>query len=194
VLSGIPSYFLSLLPLPVSVANRLEAIQRKFLWGSFGSDFKFHLVNWKVVTQPILGGGLGVRDLRFFNEALLRKWLWRFLNEKGNLWREVVAVKYGTSNLGWLPSSPRANYGCSLWRYISKGWESFRPHFSFEVGDGSTISFWHNCWCGDRPLKLLFPDLFNLVADRNATVVDYREQGSGTFVWVPLFVRDRSIP
>ena len=182
MLSGIPSYFLSLLPLPVSVANRLEAIQRKFLWGSFGSDFKFHLVNWKVVTQPILGGGLGVRDLRFFNEALLRKWLWRFLNEKGNLWREVVAVKYGTSNLGWLPSSPRANYGCSLWRYISKGWESFRPHFSFEVGDGSTISFWHNCWCGDRPLKLLFLDLFNLAADTNATVADYREQGSRTFV------------
>ena len=49
VLSNIPTYFLSLFPLPVSVANRLEAIQRKFLWGSYGSDFKFHLVNWKVV-------------------------------------------------------------------------------------------------------------------------------------------------
>ena len=44
VLSSIPTYFLSLFPLPVSVTNRLEAIQRKFLWSSFGSDFKFHLV------------------------------------------------------------------------------------------------------------------------------------------------------
>jgi len=75
VLSSIPTYFLSVLPLTVSVANELEAIQRKFLWGSFGSDFKFHLVNWKVVKQPILGRGLGVRDLLFFNETLLGKWL-----------------------------------------------------------------------------------------------------------------------
>jgi len=67
VLSSIPTYFLSLFPLPVSVANRLEAIQRKFLWGSFGSDFKFYLVKWEVVNQSVSGGGLGVRDLRIFN-------------------------------------------------------------------------------------------------------------------------------
>jgi len=32
-------------------------------------------------------------------------------------------------------------YGWSLWRFISKCWEKFSPHFSFEVGDGTTISF-----------------------------------------------------
>ena len=44
VLASIPTYFLSLFPLPASVAYRLEALQRSFLWSSFGSDFKFHLV------------------------------------------------------------------------------------------------------------------------------------------------------
>jgi len=44
VLSSIRTYFLSLFPLPTLVAKMLEAIKRKFLWGSFGSDFKFHLV------------------------------------------------------------------------------------------------------------------------------------------------------
>ena len=88
VLSSIPTYFLSLYSLPSSVANKLEAIQRNFLWGSFGSDFKFHLVRWNIVKQPMLLGGLGIRDLRLFNEALLGKWLWRFMNEKGNLWRK----------------------------------------------------------------------------------------------------------
>ena len=29
--------------------------------------------------------------------------------------------------------------------------------------------------------------------DRNATVAEYREQGSDTFVWAPVFIRDRFI-
>ena len=82
VLLSIPTYFLSLFPLPSSVAVKLEEIQRNFLWGSFGSDFKFHLVRWNIVKQPLILGGLGIRDLCLFNEALLGKWLWRFMTEK----------------------------------------------------------------------------------------------------------------
>jgi len=141
VLSSIPTYFLSLCPLPSSVANKLEAIQRNFFWGSFGSDFKFHLIRWNIVKQPLLLGGSGIRDLRLFNEALLGKWLWRFMNEKGNLWRKVVTIKYGDDGFGWFPSIARGSYGYSLWRYISKGWGRFFPRCSFEVGDGSSIFF-----------------------------------------------------
>jgi len=120
-----------LFPLHASVAYKLEALQRSFLWGSFGSDFKFHLVRWNIVKHPVSLGGLGVSDLRLFNEALLGKWLWRFLNDKGSLWREVVATKYGSTNFGWYLAMPNGVYGCSLWRFISKCWETFSPHFSF---------------------------------------------------------------
>ena len=134
VLSSIPTYFLSLFPLPSSVANKLEAIERNFLWGSFGSDFKFHLVRWNTVKQPMYLGGLGIRHLRLLNETLLGKWLWRFMNEKGNLWRKVVTVKYGNDGFRWLPSIVKGYCGYNLWRYISKGWGRFFPHSSFEVG------------------------------------------------------------
>ena len=66
---------LSLFHLSSSAANRLHAIEQKFLWGSFGSDFKYHLVRWNIVKQPLYLGGLGTRDLMLFNEALLGKWL-----------------------------------------------------------------------------------------------------------------------
>ena len=114
VLASIPVYFLSLFPLPVSVANKLEVIQRKFLWGSFGSDFKFHLVRWNIIKNPISEGRLGVRDLRRFNEALLGKWLWRYMNEKDSLWRRVIRSKYEDNGLGWYPSKPSGAYGQSL--------------------------------------------------------------------------------
>jgi hypothetical protein len=77
-LSSIPTYFLSLFLIPVSVAKKLERLQREFLWSGLGDETKFHLVNWNRVCSPIKVGGLGVRNIIKFNQALLGKWLWRF--------------------------------------------------------------------------------------------------------------------
>ncbi|XP_028083014.1 uncharacterized protein LOC114284309 [Camellia sinensis] len=45
VLSSLPTYFMSLHVIPVSVAARLEKLQRDFLWGNGGEDFRYHLVD-----------------------------------------------------------------------------------------------------------------------------------------------------
>jgi len=42
MLSNLPTYLLSLFPIPVRVANRLDKIQKAFLWGGFGDEAKFH--------------------------------------------------------------------------------------------------------------------------------------------------------
>ncbi|XP_042969128.1 uncharacterized protein LOC122301820 [Carya illinoinensis] len=44
-LTNLPTYFLSLFPLPVRVGNRIEKLFRAFLWGSLGEEKKFHLAN-----------------------------------------------------------------------------------------------------------------------------------------------------
>ena len=71
-LSSLPTYFLSLFTIPTYVANRIEKLQRDFLWG----NSKTHLVGWDKVCAPIANGGLGIRKLTTFNKALLGKWLW----------------------------------------------------------------------------------------------------------------------
>jgi hypothetical protein len=100
-LSNLPTYLLSLLPIPVVVAKRLESIQCDFLWGGMGEEFKFHLVNWQKVCTPIREGGLGIRNLKCLNRALLGKWLWRYACEPGAWWRKVVEAKYGLERGGW---------------------------------------------------------------------------------------------
>ena len=44
-LSSLPTYFLSLFPIPAKVAKRVEKLQRDFLWSGIRDDCKIHLVN-----------------------------------------------------------------------------------------------------------------------------------------------------
>jgi hypothetical protein len=66
-LSSLPTYFLSLFAVLASVAHRIEKLQRDFLWGGLGDEFKFHLVNWRTICAPIQQGGLGLRRIIPFN-------------------------------------------------------------------------------------------------------------------------------
>ena len=93
-LSSIPTYFLSLFPIPARVANCLEKLQRDFLWCGMDEKPKFHLVNWSQICAPLRFGGLVVRDIKCFNKALLGKWLWHYGLEREALWWLVVEAKY----------------------------------------------------------------------------------------------------
>jgi hypothetical protein len=91
------------------------------LWGGIGEEFKFHLVNWSKVCSPISSGGLGIRNLRIFNKALLGKWLWRYVHEREAWWKSVVDAKYGSSWNGWCSSAHPRSHGVGLWKNIRKG-------------------------------------------------------------------------
>ena len=56
MLSSLPTYYLSLFPIPLGVATSMEKLQRAFLWGKLGNEFKFHLVRWRNMCEPIQMG------------------------------------------------------------------------------------------------------------------------------------------
>ena len=141
-LSNLPTYFLSLFPIPMSVVNRLEKLQRDFLWGGLNEKPKFRLVKWAQICSPIQGGGLGIRNLCNFNLALLGKWLWQYATEKEACWRLVVEVKHGSTNDGWCTKVVEGPSGVGVWKHIRREWEVFSRFLSFGVGDGSHIRFW----------------------------------------------------
>ena len=73
-------------------------------------------------------GGLAIRSLRCFNEALLGKWLWRFGIEKEALWTRVIGVKYGCEGGDWCSNSVIGPHGMSLWKTIRCGWPNFSQY------------------------------------------------------------------
>ena len=94
-ISSLPTYFLSLLPIPAKAAKQMEKLQRVFLWTGIGDKRKLHLENWSKVCRPVKNEGLGIRCLRRFNYALLGKWLWRYGLENDTLWRRIIGENYG---------------------------------------------------------------------------------------------------
>ena len=115
-------------------------------------------------------GELGIRNVVSFNQALLRKWLWRYGHEVTHLWRRVISTKYGEGKR--VTKVCRRAHGCGLWRSINEGWESFSKLFSFVVVDGTQIHFWHDRWVRVDPLKILYPELYVISANMEVCISD----------------------
>jgi hypothetical protein len=50
---------------------------------------------------------LGVRRLKEFNLALLGKWWWQILHERGTLWYMVLCARYGEEGDGYVVQEGR---------------------------------------------------------------------------------------
>ena len=122
-MGSMPVYQMSLFRMPMSVARRLEKLQRDFLWGGL-MERKTHLVKWGVVCGDKENGGLGIRKFTIMNKALLGKWTWRFASDKEALWKHVLEAKYGQEDHGWRTKKAVGACGVGVWKEILKeaGW------------------------------------------------------------------------
>lgn len=68
-------------------------------WGGVAFD-QSHLASWNMIYTG-KGRGVGVRDLKLLNGAVLCKYSWRLVMERGALWRNVICEKYGEEVGGW---------------------------------------------------------------------------------------------
>ena len=57
------------------------------------------------------------------------------------------------------------------------------------MGDGTCVKFWDDVWCRDRPLKEVFPDLYNISRTRDASVSEVMCFVNGRVSWDIQFRR-----
>lgn len=110
-LATIPIYFMSIRLLPCATINSLEQIIRSFWWkGGTDATRGLHLISWDKICKPKYRGGLGFKNLKSLNEAILMKSFWELLhttNQTHNSWHTIIHNIYLNSHSIWevVPSS-----------------------------------------------------------------------------------------
>lgn len=93
ILQSIPTYVMSCFKLPDYLLTEIESIIAKFWWGN-GESRKIHWIKWNDLCESKRDGGMGFRDLRSFNLAMLGKQIWLILHYPDSLLSRVLKAKY----------------------------------------------------------------------------------------------------
>ncbi|KAL0331632.1 UNVERIFIED_CONTAM: putative mitochondrial protein [Sesamum angustifolium] len=93
VILSIPSYVMSCFVIPDSVLSELESMAAKIFWDQ-DCNRKIHWVAWSALCKSKEDVGLGFKQLRFQNMALLSKQAWRLAVNPQGLAHQVVRAKY----------------------------------------------------------------------------------------------------
>jgi hypothetical protein len=73
VAQAIPTYVMTCFLIPKELCNHIESMICKIWWGSNSKKRKIHWVKWSSLCKNKKNEGLGFREMRAFNEALLAK-------------------------------------------------------------------------------------------------------------------------
>ena len=71
LVQSIPTYSMSVFRLPIGLLKDIEAMIQKFWWGCSENSRKIHWVRWETLCSSKSVGGMGFKDLRMFNDAML---------------------------------------------------------------------------------------------------------------------------
>ena len=85
VTSRIPNYTMMTTALPINICDKIDKMNRNFLWGDIEGWKRVHLVNWDLVCKSNDQGGLGIRKVRENNVANLAKLGWNVVKNCNSL-------------------------------------------------------------------------------------------------------------
>ncbi|KAA3485159.1 reverse transcriptase [Gossypium australe] len=144
ILQAIPIYVIQCFELPKSLCNTLENIMNKYWWANGKTGKGIHWCSWKDLCYSKNDGGMGFRDLSFFNKALLAKQAWRLLTQPDCLLAKVYKARYFPFT-NFLSASV-GSYPSFTWRSICGARELIDNGLIWRIGNGKMVNIWNDPW------------------------------------------------
>ncbi|CAN1840218.1 LINE-1 retrotransposable element ORF2 protein [Linum perenne] len=137
VLMSLSQFWMSVFSLPLSVIKRIQQLCSSYLWGGDDVSSKKAKVAWTEITYPKREGGLGLRDMKMWNQALIFRLLWDVFASQGSIWVAWLRL-YRVKGRNFATLSTGS--GSWVWRRLLKHRVAFLTHFSFTSG----VARWDN--------------------------------------------------
>ncbi|XP_025628190.1 uncharacterized protein [Arachis hypogaea] len=146
---AIPIYTLSCFKLPDTLLTEIHSMLSQFWWGKKGAERRMVWIKWDTMTRPKKDGGLGIKDLRAQNLALLGKQCWRLMKYPNSTISRMLKAKYFRYTdflhveIGSVPS-----WG---WRSVLEGRKVIEKGLLWKIGSGTNVRIFHDPWLPPPP-------------------------------------------
>ena len=119
VAQATPTYTMNCFKIPDSLCSELNSLISNFWWGQWEKERKLAWISWEKMCKPKVDGGMGFKDLRAFNLALLVKQGWRLFKNLGSLTHRILKARYFPDrNFMEAQLGPKPSYS---WRSLLAG-------------------------------------------------------------------------
>ena len=151
VAQATPTYVMSCYLVPQGICKKLSAAVARFWWSTKENNRGLHWVAWDKICVPIDEGGLGFRDFRDFNLALLAKQVWRLLVYPNSLLARVLKGRYYRhSNPLRTGKAHNPSYG---WRSLMAAKHVLEGNLCRTIGTGARTKVWEDVWIPGSPAR-----------------------------------------
>lgn len=158
------------LKLHVAVTDHIDKLSRAALWRGREMDARGKaLVAWEKCIIPRDKGGLGIKNIKLQNEALLLKHLDKFYNRKDIPWVKLIWQKYYSE--GQVPHETTVK-SSFWWRDIMSYSDHYKGIAQCKIGDGKTVMLWSDLWNGHY-LQQELPRLYSYAKNIKISVAKY---------------------
>ncbi|XP_074336620.1 uncharacterized protein LOC141673779 [Apium graveolens] len=148
VIQSLPSYAMSVFLLPVEINKEIERCLSKFWWQSSKIATRgITWMSWERMSKHKAAGGLGFRNFRDFNLAMLGKQGWRILINPDSLVARLYKARYFentdflNATLGHSPSF--------IWRSILEAKNVVAAGVRWRIGTGTNVKISGQPWLVD---------------------------------------------
>lgn len=148
---------MSAFKLPRGLCDDIQRAIARFWWRSKEDKHGIHWVRWDKLSYAKSRGGLGFRDFTSFNQALVAKQAWRFLQFPNSLVSKVLQAR-SYKNSDFLSAKTGSNPSF-IWRSICWGTQVLNKDVRWRIRNRKKILVY-------KDNRLPKPDTFKPISPR----------------------------